>query len=341
MLPNSSMMREMTTDLNVRPSGRSSSTLDQPLISVVIVVWNGKQYVFDCLQSLREHSANLRLEVIVVDNASTDGSPDMVAEQFPDFRLIRNAENLGFAKANNIGIEASTGDYVCLVNSDVKFTADCISPMLEYLIKHPDVGMIGPKMRLLNGKIGRSTMRFPKIWYFFCRALGLDHVFRGSRIFGGLLMADFDHETTRPVEVLNGWFVLTSRSALDKVGGFDPQFFMYGEDVDWSYRYWQAGEKLVFFADAEALHYGGASSAHEPLRFSVEMCQANWQLWRKHHGWFSNFAYLAMFALHYTVRLIGSSIEFVCRPSRRQDARFKVKRGFANLHWLVVDRVRR
>jgi GT2 family glycosyltransferase len=252
---------------NIVPQPLIASQTGSARVSVVIVVWNAKNYVLECLASLREHCAGVCSEVIVVDNASTDGTPEMVAELYPEFRLIRNSENLGFAKANNIGIAQSSGDYICLVNSDVKFLDDCISPMIEYLSQNPMVGMVGPKMLATDGRVWRSTMRFPTIWNHFSRALGLDIAFRGSRRFGGLLMSDFDHRTTAPVEVLNGWFVAVRRTAMERVGLLDPQFFMYGEDVDWCYRFHQAGEGVVFFAEAGAIHYGGASSAHAPLRF--------------------------------------------------------------------------
>ena len=216
-------------------------------ISVVVVVWNAKHYVEECLGSLREHCSDVYSEVIVVDNASSDGTPEMIAELFPEFHLILNSENLGFARANNIGIAQSSGDYICLVNSDVKFIDDCVSPMVRYLADHPEAGMLGPKMLAQDGEVRRSTMRFPTVWNNFCRAIGLDYLFKGSRSFGGLLMSDFDHSTTAEVEVLNGWFLLVRRRAVQRVGLLDPQFFMYGEDVDWCYRFRQAGEKVVFF----------------------------------------------------------------------------------------------
>jgi GT2 family glycosyltransferase len=215
-------------------------------VAVVIVVWNAKHYVMECLESLREHCEQACSEVIVVDNASTDGTPELVAEMFPEFKLIRNPENFGFAKANNIGMAQSLAEYVCLVNSDVKFLDDSISPMVRYLDDHSGVGMLGPKMLAPTGEVRRSTMRFPTVWNNFCRAFGLDSLFKKSRLFGGMLMSDFDHQTTVPVEVLNGWFILVRRSAIERVGGLDPQFFMYGEDVDWSYRFRQAGEQVVF-----------------------------------------------------------------------------------------------
>ena len=303
-------------------------------VAVVIVVWNAKHYVMECLESLREHCEQACSEVIVVDNASTDGTPELVAEMFPEFKLIRNPENFGFAKANNIGMAQSSAQYICLVNSDVKFLDDSISPMVRYLDDHSGVGMLGPKMLAPTGEVRRSTMRFPTVWNNFCRAFGLDSLFKRSRLFGGMLMSDFDHQTTAPVEVLNGWFILVRRSAIERVGGLDPQFFMYGEDVDWSYRFWQAGEQVVFFAEAGAIHYGGASSANAPVRFYLEMCRATWQYWRKHHDGLAQLGFLVAFAIHHSVRLLSSAFLYLCSPSHRPDTAARFKRSLACLQWV-------
>jgi GT2 family glycosyltransferase len=306
----------------------------RPAVSVVIVVWNAKKYVIECLESLRQHCHDFCDDVIIVDNASTDGTPELIAKMFPEFRLIRNLENLGFAKANNIGIAQCSGEYVCLVNSDVKFTGDCFSPMLKFLSENPGVGMVGPKMLGPDGRVFRSTMRFPTLWNQFCRAVGLDVAFKNSRLFGGYLMSDFDHLSTAPVEVLNGWFVLVRRSALDRVGPLDPQFFMYGEDVDWSYRFHQAGQTLVLFADAEAIHYGGASSSNAPLRFYLEQCYANLQYWRKHRGRLAQISFLANLAMHNAIRLLGAAFAYVVLPSERPHNLARLRRSLACLQWI-------
>lgn len=303
-------------------------------VSVIIVSWNAQRYLKECLESLTATKLLHTLEVIVVDNASTDGSPEMVVAEFPRVRLIRNDKNLGFAKANNIGIAHCSGNYICLVNSDVKFTNDCLSPMLTFLAQNPGVGMVGPKMLGPNGEVRRSTMRFPTVWNQFCRALGLDIAFKKSRCFGGLLMSDFDHQATAPVEVLNGWFVLVRRSAIDQVGLLDPDFFMYGEDVDWCYRFHQAGEKTVFFAGAEAIHYGGASSSNAPLRFYLEQCFANSQYWRKHRGRAGQLSFLATTALHHFVRLVAAAFTYVFIPTQRTQRRDTIERSLACLRWI-------
>jgi GT2 family glycosyltransferase len=331
MTAESSSLSLLSTQLPAGPSR----------VSVVIVVWNAKKYVVECLESLREHCDRVCSEVIVVDNASTDGTPELIAEMFPEFKLIRNPENLGFAKANNIGIAQSSGDYICLVNSDVKFLDDCISPMVQYLSHHPGVGMLGPKMLAANGEVRRSTMRFPTVWNNFCRAIGLDSLFKKSRSFGGLLMSDFDHRTTAPVEVLNGWFLVVRRSAIERVGPLDPQFFMYGEDVDWCYRFRKAGEAVVFFGEAGAIHYGGASSSNAPIRFYLELYRATWQYWRKHHSGLAQLGFLVAFALHHSVRLLGSALIYLCSPSQRPYTAARFKRSLACLQWVSAAKFKR
>src|SRR5271169_1031204 len=170
-LPLQVSQRLMTED-SAKP--KQENTFAKPKktgVSIIIVVWNAKGYVLECLESLQEHCANAYSEVIVVDNASTDGSAELVAQRFPEFKLIRNSENLGFAKANNIGMSQASGEYVCLVNSDVKFTSDCISPIVKYLETHPEAGLVGPKMMGGDGNTAfRSTLRFPTVWNMFCRA---------------------------------------------------------------------------------------------------------------------------------------------------------------------------
>jgi GT2 family glycosyltransferase len=334
MLTDNFPLPEMSTESANSQALNSKLPPARGTVSLVIVVWNAKKYVQECLESLREHCQGVYDEVVVVDNASTDGSPELIAETFPEFRLIRNSENLGFAKANNIGIAQCSGDYICLVNSDVKFTGDCLSPMLRYLSGNPGVGMVGPKMLGRDGKVWRSTMRFPTVWNQFCRAFGLDVAFKHSQLFGGYLMSDFDHQTTTPVQVLNGWFVLVRRSALDRVGALDPQFFMYGEDVDWCYRFHEAGESIVFFAGAEAIHYGGASSSNAPVRFYLEQCYANFQYWRKHRGWPAQIAFLGSLAIYHTLRLLGAAWAYLVSPSQRPNNLAKLRRAAVCLQWV-------
>jgi GT2 family glycosyltransferase len=309
---------------------------EAPCVSVIIVVWNAMRYVLECLDSLQKYCGSVCAEVIIVDNASTDGTPDLVAKRYPNFKLIRNSQNYGFAKANNIGILQCSGDYICLVNSDVVFSDDCISPMIKCLSETPEVAMVGPKMLGPDGSVRRSTMRFPTIWNNFSRALGFDLLFPHSGFWGGLLMADFDHQRTMSVEVLNGWFVVVRREALEQVGLLDTQFFMYGEDIDWCYRFRKAGRGILFFADSAAIHYGGSSSASAPIRFCTEMLRANLQYWRKHHGWLAQQMFLVSLAVFHLGRAVALAFNYLWLPAKRPNVASKLRRSVACLRWTAL-----
>jgi GT2 family glycosyltransferase len=304
-------------------------------LSIIIVTWNAKKFVRECLESLQFYWQDSNAEIIVVDNASSDGTPALVRQEFPHVRLLENTSNLGFAKANNIGMCVSRGKYVCLINSDVNVPLKCIERMIEYMDRNPPVGLLGPRMLRPDGLVGRSYMRFPSIWRGVCNALALHSIFKGSKSFGGILMTDFDNDQTAEVDVLNGWFVMTRRQALEQVGMLDERFFIYGEDIDWSYRFHKAGWKRVYFSGAQALHYGAASSAAAPVRFYIEMQRANIQLYRKHYGRVPALWYGIIRGLHEIIRLIGYSILFVAKKSVRSSSVFKLKRSFACICWLA------
>jgi len=306
------------------------------MLSVVIVTWNAKKYVRECLQSLVDQAEGFALEIIVVDNASSDGTPELVLQEFPQARLVRNSQNLGFAKGNNIGMNLSHGEYIALINSDVNVRPGCLRKMLDFLQQNPSVGMLGPRMLTPNGGVGRSYMRFPSIWNWLCRAMALDSLCGGSRWFGGFLMTDFDNSKTADVDVLNGWFWMIRRSALLQVGPLDEGFFMYGEDIEWCQRFHQSGWRVVYFPEAEALHYGGASSSAAPVRFSIEMQRANLRYYAKTHpGRMQQFAFWFLTSLHHCIRLAGYSLLFLLDRSRRSEAAFKMERSKSCLQWLM------
>jgi GT2 family glycosyltransferase len=306
-----------------------------PDISIVIVTWNAIGYTRECLTSLDEQRSGLSVETTVVDNDSADGTQQMIRAEFPHVCLVENKANLGFAKANNIGISRCSGRYVCLVNSDVNVPQDCLGRMYDYMEANPAVGVSGPRMIGRSGKVERSYMRFPTLWNSLCNSLALDALFKGSRLFGGAMMTDFRNNQTSEVEVLNGWFLMVRREALDQVGLLDEDFFMYGEDIDWSFRFRKAGWQTVYFAGAQAIHYGGASSERAPVRFYIERQRASVQFWNKHHGRIGALTNRSIIFLHEVIRILGHSIAFLVRTAGRQDAALKIKRSWACIIWLV------
>jgi GT2 family glycosyltransferase len=302
-------------------------------LSVVVVTWNAKRFVIECLTSLLAERAT-SLEVIVVDNGSTDGTPEAVAESFPAVRLIRSQVNLGFAAANNVGMAAAQGEYMCLVNSDVNVPLGCLPFMLTFMRENPDVGLLGPAMLGPDGSVRRSTMRFPTVWNSFCAAIALDSVLARVGLWGGYLMKDFQHDCRLDVDVLNGWFWMTRRSAIADVGVLDERFFIYGEDIDWCRRFHDHGWRVVFNPGSSALHYGGASSSLAPTRFYIELQVANMAYWSKHHSTIARKAFASTLLLHHIARLCGYLAVFALQSGRREEASFKMRRSVASIRWL-------
>lgn len=304
-------------------------------LSVIIVSWNAKAFLIKCLQSVMQETAQYETEIIVVDNASTDGSVELVQERFPTVKLIRNDANLGFAKANNIGIKQSSGKYICLINSDIEVLEDCFSKMIAYMKQNPEVGILGPQILDVNKNIQRSTMGFPTVWNTFCRALALDTLFPKSRLCSGYLMTFCSHNTISEVDILNGCFWMVRREALKQVGLLDERFFIYAEDKDWCKRFWDAGWKVVYFPHAQAIHYGGASSSQSPIRFYIEMHRANLQYWKKHHGRLAQIGFLVIMGLHHIIRLLGELVLYIIKPEKRPSTSFKIKRSIACIQWIA------
>jgi GT2 family glycosyltransferase len=305
---------------SIAPSGPIGDDLMIEL-SVIIVSWNCRNHLHECLMSLRENLQD-PADIIVVDNASTDGTVEMLERHFPEVRVIQNQHNLGFAKANNIGISASRGRYLALINPDVKLLSGCLESALATVKAQPSIGVLGPAMIGRDGTIRRSGMRFPTLWNCVCDALMLHRLFGRRPIVGGQSMADFDWTTTRDVEVLNGWFWLIRRSALSEVGLLDERFFMYGEDMDWCKRFYDSGWRIVFAPEAAAIHYGGGSAEQAPMRFYLEMQKANLQYWTKHHNRITRPLYVSVLFFHHLVRLVGYRWRHV---TGRDDAEARTK----------------
>jgi len=280
-----------------------------------------------------KQSNSFEYEIIVVDNASTDGSCQAIQHLYPEVILIQNANNVGFSKANNIGIRRSTGQYVCIVNSDTEVLTG-INSMIEYMDKHRNVGVLGPKILNKNHSLRHNCREFPSLWTTMCLAVSLNSVFPKSRLFSGTLMTYFTHDSIRKVNVLPGCFLMVRRKALHEVGLLDERFFIYGEDKDWCKRFWDKNWQVVFFHKAEVVHFAEASSSRAPVRFAKEKLKANYQYWDKHHGWIGKKLFLFMMIFHHSVRLGVWSIAGLLRSSNRGDNVNRIRSYATCLGWL-------
>lgn len=230
-------------------------------LSVVIVNYNVKYFLEQCLHSVLKAAKNIDTEIFVVDNNSVDGSCAMVIEKFPQVKLIENKRNTGFAVANNQAIRQSTGEYVLLLNPDTLIEEDTFSKTIAFMDAHPEAGGLGVKM--IDGKgdyLPESKRGFPSPMVAFYKIFGLSSLFPKSRRFNQYYMGHLDKDAVNEVDVLAGAFMLLRRKTLDKVGLLDEDFFMYGEDIDLSYRIIKGGYKNYYFPETRIIHYKGEST---------------------------------------------------------------------------------
>jgi len=254
-------------------------------LSIIIVSWNTRQWLRRCLTSIYAQPWKIDFEVFVIDNASSDGSPQMVRHAFPQVHLIENHQNLGFARACNQGLRRARGRFVVLLNPDTQLLDDAFGDMVAFLDKHPDIGALGPRIVDANGNVDpRCARRLPTLSTELFEKTRLDRRFLHSQLFGRYLMTYWDHNDSRDVEALSGACLMIRREVLDRVGMLDEDFFMYGEDIDWCHRIRQAGWRVYYYSNAQIIHVAGQSAN---LVYGDMGIEALWSLNRffhKHHG---------------------------------------------------------
>lgn len=230
-------------------------------LSIIIVSFNTKEILRDCLRSIIEHKPQKNsFEIIVVDNASFDGSSDMVENDFPEIILIKNQENYGFSKANNIGVKKSEGEYVLFLNSDTLIKENVFDTMIDFMKNHVDAGAATCKVVLPGGAIDDASHRgFPTPWNAFSHFSGLSKVFPKTKIFGGYSLGWHDLSITHEIDALAGAFMFVRRIAGEKAEWWDEDFFWYGEDLDFCYRLKRNGWKIYYVPTVSILHYKGVS----------------------------------------------------------------------------------
>jgi GT2 family glycosyltransferase len=199
-------------------------------------------------------------EIIVVDNASTDGSADFITKNFPEVKLIVSKKNLGFAAGNNLGIKAATGDIVMLLNSDTQIIGDCLDICLKYLKKRDRIGVLSPKVVLSDKRLDPACHRgFPTVWNSFCYFVGLEKLFPHQKIFAGYHQLYKDFDKPHWVDAVSGAAMFIRRQVIDEIGLLDEQFFMYAEDLDFCFRAKKAGWQIYFLPKAQVVHFKGSS----------------------------------------------------------------------------------
>ncbi|MBI4551157.1 MAG: glycosyltransferase family 2 protein [Candidatus Latescibacteria bacterium] len=228
-------------------------------LSVIIVSWNSLEYLSACLSSVYAAANGDPIEVIVIDNGSVDGSPDLIRHRFPAARLIVNDQNRGCTVAFNQGLHLSTGQYVLLLCSDTVVQPAALHRMRAFLEAHPDAGAVGPQLRYPDGRLQPSCRAFPTYTTFVWEFMGFSRLFPAHPVFGRWRMGDFDHQALREVDQPRGSSLMVRREVVSQVGLMDEQFEMFFNDVDWCLRMKQQGWKIYFLPSARLIHHGGGS----------------------------------------------------------------------------------
>ncbi len=235
------------------------------LLSVVIVSYNTKEILIECLQSAYKALDQMSSEVFVVDNDSLDGTVESIKTAFPKTILIANKENIGFSKANNIAIKRAKGKYVLVLNPDTKVLKDTFVKMVELMEKNTKIGIATCRVELASGGLDKDCRRhFPSPWKAFCHFAGLSKIFRRSKLFDSYYYGYIPETKEHEVDACVGAFMIIRKKDLDKVGYFDEDFFFYGEDLDLCYRFRQAGHKIIYTPITKIIHYKGAASGIKP-----------------------------------------------------------------------------
>ena len=244
--------------------------MPQPLLSIIIVNYNVKDFLNQALDSLQKATSDLEVEVFVVDNASRDGSVNMVKSSFPNVRLIENKKNIGFAGANNQAISQAIGKYLLFMNPDTIVQEDTLQTMIQFFSEHEDAGMVGCKIINPDGSLQLACRRsIPTPWIAFTKLVGLAALFPKSKLFGKYNLTYIDPDKISTVDAVSGSFMMVRREVLNQVGSFDDQFFMYGEDLDICYRIKQAGWKIYYVPYTEIIHFKGESTKTVPTLKSI------------------------------------------------------------------------
>jgi O-antigen biosynthesis protein len=284
-------------------------------LSIIIVNYNVRNFLEQCLNSVSRAAEGIDCETFVVDNQSVDGSASMVRNRFPGVILLENEENLGFSKANNQAIRMARGEYILVLNPDTILQQDSLKECIRFMDSKPEAGALGVKM--IDGKgrfLPESKRAMPTPSVALWKMTGLSKLFPGSRLFGRYHLSFLDPGKTHDVEIVSGAFMFLRKKALDKAGLFDEQFFMYGEDIDLSYRILQAGFRNYYHPGTTIIHYKGESTRKGSLNYVISFYKAMLIFAHKHFSGKQAFLFSILIQIAIYVRASLSAIKRAVRP---------------------------
>lgn len=256
-------------------------------LSVIIVSWNVADLLVDCLNSLYNSGISLNFEVIVVDSASTDDTVSRVFTQFPQVKCLAQVENVGYTKGNNIGLSHATGDYLFLLNPDTVVLPQAVNRLIDYLVQHPTVGIVGPHTLNTDGTTQSTRRLFPTKTLAFFESTWLQP-YAPSALLASFTLENQPDSGIFPVDWVQGSALLARRQVYEQIGGLDEGYTMYSEELDWCKRAKQIGWQVVYVGTAQIIHHGGKSSEQIGARKHIHFQMSKLRYFRKYHGlWFA------------------------------------------------------
>ncbi len=253
-------------------------------ISVVVVNWNVRDLLKECLKSVYRFTKDVSFEVFVVDNNSSDGSQEMVAGEFPDAFLIVNTENRGFAAANNQAFRKASGRYTLMLNPDTELTDNAIKAMVEFMDQHPKINVIAPRLTFIDGSLQRSCQHFPTFFTDLMESLFLDEIYAKNKIFNWYKMGLWPHDRMREVDQPYGACLMFKTADVRRLKFMDERFFMYYDEVDLCYRLKKSGGKIYFLPQIKIIHHSRRSSKQIPDTCHRWQLQSKMRFFAKHYG---------------------------------------------------------
>lgn len=276
--------------------------MTSPDLSIIILNWNVQDLLRDCLRSLA-HSPALSVETIVVDSASTDGSVEMVAREFPGVHLIVSDENLGYSRGNNLGLAAGHGRHLLILNPDTAIVGDALEAMVSYAEAHPEVGLLGPQLLNAGGSAQPSRRRFPTLAMAFFESTWLQP-FAPRSMLDRYYVRDASDDAMAEVDWVTGACLLVRRAVFEQIGGFDEGFFMYSEELDYCRRARAAGWRVMYFPGAKVYHFEGKSSEQAIPERHIRFQRSKVRYFRKYHGPFVAETLRLFLLLNYSQQLL-------------------------------------
>jgi N-acetylglucosaminyl-diphospho-decaprenol L-rhamnosyltransferase len=288
-------------------------------LTVIIISYNTKKLTLDCLQSVYDQTHHISFEVVVVDNASSDGSAEAIEKKFPDVTLIKSKENIGFAKANNLAAKKAAGEYILLLNPDTLVLDEAIQKLHNFAVSNPKHLIYGGRTLFENFSLNpTSCWKQPSLWSLFCYATGLVSIFRRNKLFDPESYGPWQRDTVQEVDIVTGCFLLIKKNFWEELEGFDPNFFMYGEDADLCLRAKKNGAKPIITPGATIIHYCGASEKVRTDKM-IRLFRAKEQLIRRH--WASVSCVLGITLLRLSVfnRFVACNAMKLTHPTRYRE----------------------